>query len=212
MLIPTSAPTGRNGPSNGECGRPAGPRETCRPIRRLLTGNCGQHLLENQSPLPSGALAGAPKMVSQGTSRRLEQSCYYYPQKMSAPRRSQRGRARFFSSVPIHPPGAPPRPGDSSGQPHRLSPWCRPRPLTRPLPRPRKQRTKTPTQFSPPCVHVQRILAPTTSFFLGSRPLGLARRRQCAFPSSSSPPPPPRARRSTHSRPLRLLPLLRLSL
>ena len=124
MLIPTSAPTGRNGPSNGECGRPAGPRETCRPIRRLLTGNCGQHLLENQSPLPSGALAGAPKMVSQGTSRRLEQSCYYYPQKMSAPRRSQRERARFFSSVRIHPPGAPPRPGDSWGQPHRLIPWC----------------------------------------------------------------------------------------
>ena len=124
MLIPTSAPTGRNGPSNGECGRPAGPRETCRPIRRLLTGNCGQHLLENQSPLPSGALAGAPKMVSQGTSRRLEQSCYYYPQKMSAPRRSQRERARFFSSVRIHPPGAPPRPGDSWGQPHRLISWC----------------------------------------------------------------------------------------
>ena len=123
MLIPTSAPTGRNGPSNGECGRPAGPRETCRPIRRLLTGNCGQHLLENQSPLPSGALAGAPKMVSQGTSRRLEQSCYYYPQKMSAPRRSQRERARFFSSVRIHPPGAPPRPGDSWGQPHRLIAW-----------------------------------------------------------------------------------------
>ena len=28
MLFPTPAPTGRNGPSNGECGRPDGPRET----------------------------------------------------------------------------------------------------------------------------------------------------------------------------------------
>ena len=66
--------------------------------------------------------------------------------------------------------------------------------------------------FHPLAFTYSAFLVPTTSFLLGSRSLGLARRRQCAFPSSSSPPPPPRARRSTHSRLLPLLPLPRLSL